>query len=207
MCDPVSLTVAAASAAASAGGAYMNASGQNANQAAAIRAKNAGGQALAEQNGALTRESQGVFQNVLGPFNNAGAGLSGAQGRDTAAFNANAPTAAMISGGATTGNAPRVVTQDANASIANRMSKIAASNGAFGNLAGYDTAMGDNARTIHSGGDQLGTISDFAKQNANTNAAVTNANITNSQKPPSPFADLLSGLGAIGSFYAGKGMK
>lgn len=189
-----------------AGGAFFKSNEAASNQAAAINAKNASTAQTIAQEQALQKQSSGIFDQTLQPYQGAAApNLETSQAANTATLDSNAPTAASLAGGATTGNAPKVVADTASDSIASRISKLKASDAALGSLSGYDTANSTNARAVKAANDQIGTIGNFAGEDANVGAARTAADVANSQKAPSPFGDLLSGAGAVGSAYAGGG--
>lgn len=201
MCDPVTLAAAGATIA----GSVMKSNEATSNQAAAINAKNAGTADMIAKEQNLQHQSSGIFDQTMQPFRGAApaANLQTAQGANTAAISANGPTAANLAGGATTGNAPKVVQDSENSSISNRISKLKASDAALGSLTGYDTNNSGIARNLMDSKSQIGTIGDFARQDANVGQALTNAAVTNSQKAPSPFGDLLSGAGQVGMMAGG----
>jgi len=205
MCDPVSLGVG--SALAGAAGSYMNAQNGVANQKAAINAGNQANIDLAAKEDALRAQARPVFDTALKPYQDGAPAqnLSTAQAGNTNFFQNNAPTAAQLSNGVIGTNAPQVVSDSANQTLASRMQKMATADHALGNLTGYDTVNQNNVRANHSAADDLGVISDFARENATVGAATRNAAIVNSQKLASPFADILQGAGQIGSYGAGKG--
>lgn len=205
MCDPVT-AIAAASAVASAGGAFMNSSAQAGNQAAAINAKNQAASATAAKEAQLQQQATGVFQSALKPFQdtNPQTSLNTAQTGNTAAINANAPTAATLSGGGLTPNAPKVVQDSAANTVANRVRTIGQNATNLGNLTGYDTNNQTNTRNVAEAARQIGTLGNFANEDANVGTALQQAAVTNSQKPVSPFGDLLSAAGSLGGIYAGQ---
>lgn len=175
------------------------------NQAAAITAKNkAAGDTIAKEQ-ALQKQSSGIFDQTLAPYQGSAApNLATSQAANSAAISANAPTADALTAGSTSGNAPKVV-QDANASaIGSRLSKLHASDLALGNLTGYDSANAANAIDFTSAKDKIGTVGNFARENAAVGGAQMEADIANSQKAPSPWGDLLQGAGQVGVYYAGQ---
>lgn len=205
MCDPVT-AIAGVSALASAGGALMNSSAQAGNQAAAIRAKNDAAQATAAKEAQLQQQATGVFQSTLKPFQdtNPQTSLNTAQTSNTAAINANAPTAATLAGGGITPNAPKVVQDSASGTVASRMHSIGQNATNLGNLTGYDTNNQTNDRNVAEAARQIGTLGNFASEDANVGQALQGAAVTNSQKAPSPFGDLLGAAGSLGGIYAGQ---
>lgn len=204
MCDPVS-AIAALSLGAQVGGQVMQRNEAVSNQAAAITAKNkAAGDTIAKEQ-ALQKQSSGIFDQTLAPFQGSTApNLQPAQAANTSALTANAPTAGSLAAGATTGNAPKVVQDSENSAIGARMAKLHDSDVALGNLTGYDSANAATSRNFAGAKDQIGTVGNFAQENANVGAAQMEADVANSQKAPSPWGDLLQGAGTIGSYYAGQ---
>jgi hypothetical protein len=204
MCDPLTI----ASAAAMAGGTLLKSNEATSNQAAAINAKNQGTADMLAKEQQLQHQSSGIFDQTLQPFqgNAPTENLQAAQGANTAALTANGPTATALAGGATTGNAPQVVQDSEKGTIANRISKLRASDAALGSLSGYDTNNSGIARGLQDSKSQLGTIGDFARQDANVGQALTSAAVANSQKAPSPFGDLLAGAGQVGMAAGAGGM-
>lgn len=206
MCEPISVgtALAGASALASVGGGIMNSNAAASNQANAVRAKNeAAARTLAQQED-LQKQSSAIFDTNLNTYQAPERTLQTAQAADTNAVSQNRPDAAALSGGATTGNAPRVVQDSANASIASRIAKLRASDAALGNLSGYSSAAQNLARGTKDAALKIGTIGTFANDNATTGAARMQADVANSQQVPGPWGDLLQGAGSIGSYYAGK---
>lgn len=205
MCDP--FTMAAVGTAASVGGNYLNSQNALGNQKNAIWASNNANTALQAKENELQKQSSGIFDQTLKPFQGElpGQNLSAAQGGNTAAISGNAPTAAALAGGATTGNAPQVVADSENKSIADRMKTIGDNGARLGALSGYDALNQDTGRNLRDSSNQLGVIGNFAQQDANVGAATRQAAITNSQKAPSPFGDLLAGGGQVLSAGAGRG--
>lgn len=209
MCTPdlgIGEMIALGSAAASTGGALLNSSQQSANQAAGIRAKNEAAAATAAKEAQLQQEATGVFQSTLKPFQdtNPQTSLNTAQTGNTAAITANAPTAASLAGGGVTTNAPKVVQDSSNGTIANRLHAIGTNAANLGNLTGYDTNNQNNTRAVADAAQKIGTLGNFAGSDASVGTALQNAAVTNSQKPPSPFGDLLSGAGSLGGYFAGQ---
>ncbi len=205
MCDPVSIAVAGA--AANAGGSFLNAQGEAGNAKAAVNASNAENIALQAKEAAHQKDATNIFDQTLQPFqgNVPGQNLATAQGGNTATFNANGPSAAQLAGGATSGNAPRVVQDAENSSIASRMQTLGENNARLGALTGYDTQNQDSGRALHSAGDQIGTIGNFAQQDATVGAKLRAAAIKNSQKAISPFGDILKGVGTAAALGSGLG--
>jgi hypothetical protein len=209
MCTPdfgVSEAIALASAAASAGGAIMNSNAQAANQANAINAKNKATQDMLAQQAAQQKLATNVFQSTLQPFQDQTPqqSVQPAQAANTSAILANAPVRDVLAGGATSANAPKVVQDSANNSIASRMQKIGQYGENLGNLTGYDTANAGTSRDLKDAALKIGTYGDFAKEDAATGNAAIDSAIANSQKPVSSFGDLLSTAGQLGGYYAGQ---
>lgn len=205
MCDPMS-ALAVASAGATIGGQVMQSNEAAANQAAAINAKNdaAARTIAAEKN--LQDKSTAIFGQTLQPYQGTAPAqaLNTAQAANTNAITSNAPSAASLAGGATTGNAPKVVQDSENSTVAARVKDLGQKGAALGNLTGYDSMNQGNDRALQDSKLKIGTIGDFAKQQATVGDALEQADVANSQKAPSPFGDLLKGAGQLGSFYAGK---
>jgi hypothetical protein len=210
MCTPdlgIGEALALGSAVASAGGAIMNSNAQAANQAAAIRAKNEGVAKMLADQAAQQKTATDVFNSTL--QNNFQGDkpqqqLQQSQANDTTAILGNAPTTDVLAGGATSSAAPKVVQDAADKSIASRMQKTAQFGQNLGNLTGYGTANGVVGRNLADAGRKISTAGDFARQAGNVDTALTNANIANSQKPPSPWGDLLGTAGQLGGYYAGQ---
>lgn len=209
MCEPISLStaIAGASALASAGGAIMNSNAAAANQANAINTKNkAVAESIARQN-RLSDEGAALFQNTLQPYQGDAPvkSLQTAQDTGTAAIMANTPGEAALAGGATTGNAPKVVAESENRSIADRVAKLGQNASRIGALTGYDQMGQNNSRAINDSRLKMSNIGTFANQEAMVGNAATNAAVANSQKAPGPFGDILSAAGQLGSFGSGAG--
>lgn len=203
MCNPL-LALAAGGQVA---GSFMNANAAANNQRNMIEAGNSANLALQAKENELQKQSSNIFDQTLQPFQGTmpGQNLSTTQAGNTAAIAANGPSAAALAGGATTGNAPQVVADSENKSIADRLKTIGDNGAHLGALSGYDTQNQDTGRNLRSASDQIGTIGNFAQQDANVGAATRNAAITNSQKAPSPFGDLLTGGSQIAAYGAGRG--
>lgn len=209
MCTPdlgIGEMVAIGSALASAGGAVMNSNAQAANQANAIRAKNKAAADMLAQQATQQKAATDVFNSTLQPFQDQTPQqmVAPSQAADTSAILANAPVADALAGGATSANAPKVVQDAENKSIGSRMQKIGQYGTNLGNLTGYDTANAGTARGLKDAALKIGTYGDFARQDATVGNAQMNADIANSQKPVSPFGDILGTAGQLGGYYAGQ---
>lgn len=204
MCDPMT-ALAVASVGASIGGSMIQSNEAAGNQARAITAKNeaTARNIAAEQQ--LQDRSSNVFNTTLKPFQGDGPSqaLQTAQAANTNTIAANAPTTAALTAGATTGNAPKVVQDDAAGSVAGRQKNIADKGAAFGDLLGYGSANQATGRALGDSALQLGTVGDFAKGRAMVGQAQMESDVANSQHPMSPWGDLLKGAGQLGGFYAG----
>lgn len=204
MCDPMT-ALAVASVGASIGGNILQSNEAAANQANAINAKNKSVADQFAQQAALQKKATDVFDSTLTNFqgDKPAENLASNQAANTAAIANNAPTAASLAP-ITTGAAPKVVQDSEKQSVADRIRKIGQFGANLGNLTGYDTANAAAARGLKDAGLNIGTIGNFAQEDANVGNAQMNANIANSQKAPSPWGDLLSGAGQLGSVYAGQ---
>jgi hypothetical protein len=207
MCDPITAGVLAGAAALKAGGAYLDSNDAAGNAKRAVKAGNAGTQAIIDKNAEYQGQANDVFGSTLKGFEpSAQSGnLAQAQTANTNTFNANAPTAEMI-GGINSTFAPKVVQDSAHTAIANRMATDALRNTAFGNLTGYSTNTADNGFALNDANRQMDTINNFAGENARIGQVARQAAVNNSQKAPSPVGGILSGLGSLAAMYAGLGM-
>jgi hypothetical protein len=223
MCDPMT-AIAGASLALGLFGTISNSQQQQSYQQAPVIQKNAAvGQAV-QKSTALQDASTQVFVNdALKPIADSTptARVLPAQVDNTAVLQGNAPpvqnlaglpsgtfgNSANLAGGAITANAPSIIQDDAKTSLLTRLGKQAESNAALGNLSGYETSNSNTARNLVDTGNKVGTFSNFASENAGVDAANINAAAGNANagRTPSPFGDILTGVGQIGAYGAGKG--
>lgn len=205
MCNPA-LAIAAVSAGLSIGGQVMQGQQQHANQAAAINAQNdATRQAIAKQD-QYQKQSSAVLDNELTNYTPQAQAdtLAGAQTAATNAVQQNTPTAAQF-GSLTTDNAPKVIQNDSDTSIASRIGKAAGYAANAGNLSGYSGANSDLARGRKDAANQIGTIGGFSGVQAGLLPGAQAAAVQNAYKPPSPLGGLMSTLGGAGLNLAGSG--
>lgn len=210
MCEPISTGTAIAlglAGAATVGGGIMNSNAAAANQANAVRAKNAAvAQNLLEQEN-LQKQSTGIFDQNLDTYKAPERTLQTAQAADTNAISANSPGEKALASGAVTSNAPKVVQDAASSSISQRLAKLRASDAALGNLTGYSSAGQAQAFGTKDAARRIGTIGGFANDAATVGGARLQADVANSQKAAGPWGDILSGIGTMGGYYAGKNLN
>lgn len=204
MCDPV--TIGLASAGLAIGGQMIQGKQQHDNQAAAINAQNDATRAEIARQDSYQKQSSAVLGDELqnyAPDKQADT-LSNAQTAATNAVQQNTPTAAQF-GSLTTDNAPKVIQNDSDTSIASRLGKAAGYAANAGNLSGYSGANSDLARGRKDAANQIGTIGGLSGVQAGLLPGAQAAAVQNAYKPPSPLGGLMSTLGGAGLNLAGSG--
>jgi hypothetical protein len=207
MCAPAIVPIALSLGASIAGGVMQSQSAAN-NQIAEINAQNDATKANLAREQQYQTEANQVFQGTLKQFdpNEQAQNLQTSQAGDTKLFAGNAPTESQIgAGGVSTAFAPKVVQDSAAEKVASRIGKGGVFDKNAGTLAGYGSSMLDNSLGIKGTADNLGTISDFARNNASLAPLERSAAMNNAYKAPSPLGSMLSTLGGVGMQVAGSG--
>ena len=192
--------IAAASAAASMAGNYIQAKNNNASQTAQYNARNAVQQQGYDQQKQNAADAQGVLQPAIAGFSapNQQADLGNLITSRANTINANSatPSTGNLPGAVST--APKVV-QD---SLANRIGQAVAFNNQQGDALAKVGATGDQAinNNINLGntGLKINTIDNNARAQVGVNEAEANAAYNNARKSPSSLGSLLSTAGTAG---------
>lgn len=202
MCTGLEIA-AVASAAASAGGAYLNNQQASKNQQAKINARNA--------SAAQEQTRQKVFQDTNDlTLNNTLNDLSKDKQEQTfgdlvakreQAYNDNAPAAGEFAN--ISDSTPNVVKTDLVKKVADGMAKSKASAKALAKVGGTTDIFQSNGLGINQAANQIGTQNNLARGSLQTNLAEQTAAANNAGNGHSMFGDLLSAGGAAGGLYVG----
>lgn len=203
MCTGVE--IALLSAAASAGGSYINTQKQNKNAQTKINARNE--QAAAEQ----TRQrgyqdaNDMAVQGSLGEFNKdkreeSFGDLVAAREQ---AYESNTPAASEFAN--ISDSTPMVVKTDLAKRVADGMAKSKSQAKALAKIGGTSDLFQSNGFAINDAANSIGTTNSLARGSLQTNLIEQQAAANSVGNGRSSFGDLLSAGGAAGSIYAGAG--
>lgn len=205
MCDPVSIGLALAGAAASTGGQLIKGHEAADNNRRQIEARNAATNAeLARQKG-FQDQSGGIFDGILGKFapGAQATGLTGNQAAATTAITGNQPL--NVGSILTKGAAPQAAAAEGK-TVADAFNLNNARGTALGNLTGYtQQGLGDTLNLADSGRN-LGVVSNLSNASASLTPLDREVASNNAYRPPSGLGDILGFVGNVASGYAGRGM-
>lgn len=198
MCTGAEIALVA-SAAASAGGSYLNSQNESKNEQAKINARNA---AAAQEQGRqkiFQANNDATLNSTLGNLDKDKQEQSFGDlvANREQAYADNTPPAAEFANISDT--TPSVVKTDLAKKVADGMAKSKASAQALAKVGGTTDLFQNNGLDINQAANDIGTQNNLARGSLNTNLAEQTAAANNAGNKKSTFGDLLSAAGAIGA--------